>query len=173
MAIFGLNTHKVVEVGKLHGLLSGHMIAQAAYEDPNIGTEQAPSYLGYLDNGFILNLDQATGTLVKAEDGSQPVFLHYTEELMTGPVAGYEYFTVEADADGICYPRAIALYVGDEFVTDNFEGELAEDFAPAIVVDGVLTVDDAVQGEALFLVKKDRLPNGKVAAHVLYVGIAA
>lgn len=165
MAIFGLNTHKVVEVGKLHGLLSGHMIAQAAFD-----TEEE---YGTLDNGFILNLDQATGALVKAEDGSQPVFLHYTEELMTGPVAGYEYFTVEADADGICYPRAIALYVGDEFVTDNFAGELAEDFAPAVVVDGVLTVDDAVQGEALFLVKKDRLPNGKVAAHVLYVGIAA
>lgn len=164
MAIFGLTTHKIVEVGKLQGLLSGHMIAQAEY-DTGVAN-------GTLDNGFILNLDQATGKLVKAADGGNPVFLHYTEELMTGLVSGYEYFTVEADADGICYPRAIALYVGDEFVTNNVAGTIPTSLGTAVIVNGVITVGAAVPGEALFLVKKDTLPNGAAAAYVLFVGYA-
>jgi len=167
MAIFGLQPHKIVEVGKLHGLLSGHMIAQASM---TIGAGNT------LDNGFILNLNQATGALEKAADGTAPVFLHYTEELLNGPVSGLEYFTVEAEADGLCYPRAIALYVGDEFVTNNIDVTVALTTAlqPAVVVDGVLTVAAApAAGEALFLVKKDTLPNGAAAAYVMYVGYAA
>lgn len=168
MAIFGLTIHKIVEVGKLHGLLSGHMIAQAAY-DTGVAN-------GTLDNGFILALDQATGKLVKAAAGSKEIFLHYTEELMTGLVSGYEYFTVEADANGICYPRAIALYVGDEFVTNNVAGTIPTDgsFAKAQIVNGVITVNALpTAGNPLFLVKKDTLPNGTAAAYVLYAGIAA
>lgn len=166
MAIFGLTTHKIVEVGKLHGLLSGHMIAQAPM---NIGAGNT------LDNGFILTLDQATGKLVKAAAASKEIFLHYTEELMTGFVSGYEYFTVEADADGICYPRAIALYVGDEFVTDNVAGTIPANgsFAKAQIVNGVITVNALpTAGNPLFLVKKDTLPNGTAAAYVMYVGMA-
>lgn len=167
MAIFGLTTHRIVEVGKLHGLLSGHMIAQAEYDTGSAN--------GTLDNGFILTLDKATGKLVKAGAASKEIFLHYTEELMTGLVSGYEYFTVEADANGICYPRAIALYVGDEFVTDNVAGTIPANgsFAKAQIANGVITVNAApTAGNPLFLVKKDTLPNGTAAAYVLYVGLA-
>jgi len=165
-----LQKHKIVEVNKLVGLLSGHMVAQAKFE-----TEDA-----FLDNGHILFLD-LNGNLVMHGDADaatlgQP-FLHYTEELMDGPVSGYEYFTVEV-MDGVAYPRAIALYEGDEFTTNNIanlvgEGAFADwdnGEAWAVLDDGLLTLIDelpeAYEGP-LFKAFKDRLPAGQVAARLV------
>lgn len=166
MAIFGLSTHKVVEVGKLNGLLTGKMEAQSAY-DTGVAN-------GTLDNGFILAFDTATGELEKAAAGSSEMFLHYTEELMDGPVNGYEYFTVEADADGICYPRAIRLELGDEFVTNNFGGTLPAVGSTAVaqVVNGVITITATPVDGPLFLVTRDTLPNGTAAASVKLITFA-
>lgn len=160
--------HKIVEVGKLHGLLSGHMVAQAPYNQ--VDEEE------YLDNGAILFLDKAA-ELVLGNDADailkQP-FLHYTEELMNGIFNGLEYFTVELE-DGVCYPRAIALYEGDEFVTNNIAGTIPAAGAKkfAWLVDGVLTIADAVPAEAyegpLFVVEKDVLPAGEAAAKLTLI----
>lgn len=162
-----LQKHKIVEVNKLHGLLSGHIVAQAKFE-----TED-----DYLDNGAILFLDNQANLVLAGEDAkmAQP-FLHYTEELMDGPVIGYEFFTVEAQ-DGIVYPRAIALYEGDEFTTNhiaNLEGEDPYEWADenwAVLVDGVLTlVDDASDAEGpVFAAFADRLPAGQKAARLVLI----
>ena len=120
-----LTKHKVVEVNRLTALLSGHMIAQAPYRQVAAET--------YLDNGAILflskNAELVLGNHADAIKG-QP-FLHYTEELMTFELASaYEYFTVDLEetltqldgtgTDLVCYPRAIALYEGDAYTSNNF-----------------------------------------------------
>ena len=137
-----LQKHKIVEVNKLTGLLSGHMVAQAPYRQ--VATET------YLDNGAILFLN-ASAELQLGTSGAelaQP-FLHYTEELMNGPVNGYEFFTVdldsELDGDSVCYPRAIGLQVGDEFTTNNIKNLGAytfgeTNFAVLDATDGALKI---------------------------------
>lgn len=104
-----LTKYKAVEVNKLAGLLNGHIVAQTPMD----------ADADYLENGHILYL-QKDGTLGYSGANAmldQP-FLHYTEELLTFAV-GNEYFAVMTDEDDICYPRAIGLYEGDEFTTNN------------------------------------------------------
>lgn len=160
-----LSRHKIVEVNKLSGLLSGRIVAQAPFY-----TEA-----DYVDNGYIMYLN-AEGELVLATDAdftAQP-FLHYTEELMDGPVSGLQYFTVEVQ-DGVCYPRAIALEVGDEFTTNNIAN--VETFvwpadAPAYAVldDDALTLTEVTPTTGLaFAAFKDRLPAGQKAARLVVV----
>lgn len=110
--INSLTKHKIVEPNKLAGLINGHMVAQAPFRDAvNL----------YLDNGAILFLDEKAELVLgsDAEARKKQPFLHYTEELLNGPVNGSEFFTVDIE-NGLCYPRAIALYEGDEFTTNNF-----------------------------------------------------
>lgn len=162
-----LQKHKIVEVNKLSGLLGGRIVAQAPfYTDAD-----------WVDNGWIMFLN-ADGELVLAEDAdftAQP-FLHYTEELMDGPVSGYEFFTVDVQ-DGVCYPRAIALEVGDEFTTNNianldaFDGWDAPVYAVLDDNDLVLT-DTAPETGLVFAAFKDRLPAGQPAARLVVVNKA-
>lgn len=166
MAIF-VGNHKIVEVGKLHGLLSGHMIAQMPYSNAGIST---------FDNGFILAMNKAaaSGELKLAGASDKEVFLHYTEELMNGFYAGLEYFAIEKDSDGKFYPRAIALYPGDEFVTNNVAAVPAAG-TPVLAqpVAGVLTAtDNPAEGFPVFRMEKDVLPSGVAAAKVTYLGLA-
>ncbi len=161
--------HKIVEINKSVGLLNGHMVAQAPYRQ--VSTET------YLDNGWIMFLDDNAELVIDAGHKAQP-FLHYTEELMTGPVIGAEYFTVDIDqtldGDLVCYPRAIALYEGDEFTTNNFvfasgvafnaaSGEVEGKFA-IVNGDGVIEVVAAVPVTTyegpLFKARKEVLPVG-------------
>lgn len=166
-----LQKHKIVEVNKLTGLLTGHMVAQAPYRQ--VASET------YLDNGAILFLNTAAELQLGTTGAelAQP-FLHYTEELMNGPVNGYEFFTVdldsELDGDPVCYPRAIGLQVGDEFTTNNINnlGTYvfgATNFA-VLDTDGTLKlVDTAPATKLLFVAKKDKLPAGQPAAHLTVV----
>lgn len=161
--INSLSKHKIVEVNKSVGLLNGHVVAQAPYRQVADQT--------YLDNGWIMFLDDAAELVIGAGHKAQP-FLHYTEELMTGPVIGAEYFTVDLDqtfdGDAVCYPRAIALYEGDEFTTNNFVK--ASDLAWADVKFAALDADGAIELLAavptddyegpLFAAKKEVLPVG-------------
>lgn len=161
--INSLTKHKIVEINKSVGLLNGHVVAQAPYRQVAAET--------FLDNGWILFLDDAAELVIGAGHKAQP-FLHYTEELMTGPVIGAEYFTVDLDdtlgGDKVCYPRAIALYEGDEFTTNNYvfaSGVTWTNGVFAIVnADGEIEVVDAIPTTAyegpLFKAAKEILPIG-------------
>lgn len=161
-----LTKFAVVEVNKLAGLLNGHMIAQMPFATTD----------DYVENGNILYVG-SDGVLVDGADATaikaQP-FLHYTEEM---PVfmAGNEYFAVEVE-DGICYPRAIALYEGDEFTTNNIAN--LDTFADwdtngeawATLVSGAITLVDAyplaTYNGPVFKAVKDILPAGQDAARL-------
>lgn len=161
--INSLSKHKIVEINKSVGLLNGHVVAQAPYRQVADET--------YLDNGWIMFLDDAAELVIGAGHKAQP-FLHYTEELMTGPVIGAEYFTTDLDqtldGDAVCYPRAIALYEGDEFTTNNFVFATDVDWTNGVFAivnaDGALEVTDAIPTTAydgpLFAAKSEALPVG-------------
>lgn len=161
-----LSKHKIVEVNRLTGLLNGHMVAQAPYR----------VVADYFDNGAIMFLDDVAELVLgndAAAQKNQP-FLHYTEELLTGPVSGLEYFTVDV-VNGVCYPRAIALYEGDQFTTNNIAGTIPAAGVKkfAVLVAGVLTIVDAIPVTAyegpLFVVEKDTLPAGQPAVRLTLV----
>lgn len=172
-----LTKHKVVEINNMLALRTGHMIAQAKYTG---------AANGYIDNGEILFLN-TVGDLVKAE-GTNPIlkqpFLHYTEELLTGPVSGNEYFTVELDANGVGYPRALALHEGDEFTTSNFETALTlaanTKYFGIIGANEIIEVVNALPATPykgpLFVATKDTLAAGQAAVNLVlidkyYVGV--
>ena len=166
--INSLTKHKIVEINKSVGLLNGHVVAQAPYRAQEISTGVFETYL---DNGCVMFLDDAAELVVGAGHMAQP-FLHYTEELMTGPVIGAEYFTVDLDqtfdGDAVCYPRAIALYEGDEFTTNNFVFKAGVSWTngkfAVLNADGALEVVAAIPTAAyegpLFAAKKEVLPVG-------------
>ena len=168
MNIFeGLKGHKVVEAGNLTGLRTGHMVAQAAFA--NAGKAD------HLDNGHILVLDAKNELeLGETGDGAQ-AYLHYSEEHMKFlDNAPLEMFTLTIGAGEKVYPRAIALYDGDTFVTDNadIKGTFGADYADVTVVDGVLTVAAAgtkAVGDGP-IAKKATLPNGEAAIEVVWRG---
>ena len=169
--INSLTVHKIVEPNKLTGLRTGHIVAQAPYRQVAAET--------YLDNGNILFLDTAAELVLADATGAQlkQPFLHYTEELMNGPVLGTKYFTVDLDEtldeDAVCYPRAIALYEGDEFTTNNYETALTlasgTKYFGVIGANNILEVLAAVPTTAyegpLFVAEKDTLAAGEAAVH--------
>ena len=167
-----LTVHKIVEPNKLTGLRTAHMVAQAPYRQVAAET--------YLDNGNILFLDTAAELVLVDGTGAQlkQPFLHYTEELMNGPVLGTKYFTVDLDdtlgADPVCYPRAIALYEGDEFTTNNYETAInplvaGTKYFGVIGANNILEVVAAIPVLAyegpLFVAEKDVLAAGEAAVH--------
>lgn len=161
---------KIVEANRLTGLVTGHVLAQFPL-DPTaafikqVGTDNVE----VVENGFIVGL--GADLLVEAYDATahaQP-FLVFTEELNT-ILGGLKYFATEADADGDIYPRAIGLYVGDAFTTNNYAvaGAVAPKYAK--VVAGVLTLQDAADADTLFAVEETTLPLGDVAYRFIFVG---
>lgn len=161
-----LTKYKAVEVNKLAGLLNGHIVAQTVMK----------AATPVVQNGLILFLtkDNELG-LINATGASkfQP-FLHYTEELLTFAY-GNEYFAVTVE-DGECYPRAIGLYEGDEFTTNNIKNM---DFAnwdegeawATIDTDGALKLVTAYPTASyegpVFKAYKDTLPTGTPAARLV------
>ncbi len=165
--------HKIVEINKSFGLLAGHMLAQTPYI-AEVGET-------FLDNGHILFLSEENTLVKNPADGAGPrPFLHFTEELMTiGIVSGYEYFTLDIE-NGKAFPRAIALYEGDEFTTNNYALNTGvvpvkgtKYYAQANEA-GVLVVYDAppITPGPLFLAELDRLPAGQVAMHFTVLRVA-
>lgn len=163
------SSHKVVEINLSTGLRIGHMLSQHAYKD---------STNKYVDNGNFFRLDKTNVDNVVLADNANavgPYFLHYTEELFTtGLVDGLKYFTDEI-VDGVCYPRCIALYVGDTFTTDNYTGTLSNASGYATVgKDGVLAVVDTAPASVtgpLFQAVKSTLPNGDPAVQFTVMSV--
>jgi hypothetical protein len=155
---------KVVEINRSTGLVAGHILAQFPYDGDAAVTVGGKDFL---QNGVIvgLNDDLTLGDFSPALH-SQP-FLVYTEELVTF-LSGNKYFANVEDYEGDIIPRAIGLFVGDAFTTNNFTGTGAF----AAVVDGVLTRQASVAG-ASFVVQASTIPTGEVGAKFTYIGIPA
>lgn len=165
-----LPSFKIVEPNRLTGLVKGHVLSQFPLDPAStfIKSVGTPA-INVVENGFIVGL--ANDLLVKAYDAATQAhpFLVFTEELNTF-MNGLKYYATEEDADGDIYPRAVALYVGDAFTTDNYDKGAAKDPIAAKVVDGVLTLQDAADADSLFAVEDSTTPLGEVAYKFIYVG---
>ena len=164
-----LRGNAVVEANNLTGLRNGHMVAQAAFDNSEAELEK-------LENGVILQLD-AKNELVLAT-GNANAFLHYSEEHMKFlDSASLDMFNVPLDKTNKVksYPRAIALYEGDTFTTDNVAatGAIpAGAYADVTVVNGKLTIADgtaAAEGTGP-IAKNATLPNGTAAFEIVWRG---
>ncbi len=150
---------KVVEPNKLTGLRIGHVLAQQVALVDNIAHTTFGT-TDVLENGVIVSLD-ADGTIKNYADGTG-MFLVYNEELIDGAYVGSDQ-QGEPFVDGKVYPRAIALYEGDVFTTDNFAKNGVADTVTdcyAKPVKGVLNLQVATTG-AQFIATRTRMPNGK------------
>jgi hypothetical protein len=185
-----LNNHytvrnfKVVEINNSVALRTGHVIAQALLKK-RAGSQWANDT--FVENGVFFNLDvdgelKAPGNIANAAlKLNQAPILHYTEELLTGPITDLKYFAEQFDAAGDCYPRGLVLGIGDVFTTNNIDATGASSGNLAILNGkGVLkrlalsavpaTIADGYVGP-LFNVVASTLPDGETAAlEVTYLG---
>ena len=175
MAILNfLPEFKVVEPNRLTGLVAGHVLAQFPLDDDFAGIT-AQGGVDYLSNGFILGLG-ADGELAAfdAEDHAQPLLV-YTEELVTF-LAGNKWFANEADGEnGTIYPRAIGLFVGDSFTTNNYvfaSNVTLSNVVAAAVGNGVITLQSAVGPNTIFKATRATLATGVDAVQLTYIGRA-
>lgn len=168
-------TFKVVGGLNLTGLRNGHMLAQSPAYGANAGGSSFPlvatKIVGdhkFIENGIIVGIG-AGGVIENYDPEAHAVpFLHFTEELSSGPLDGLNQFAVETVAGKPSYPRCVALYVGDSFITNNVAGDL--DSAPVlkfVVTSGILTVDATGGG---FIGTKTVMPDGSAGVEVTYVG---
>lgn len=159
-----LPTFKVFEVNNLTGLRNGHMLAQMKADVANIAKVTAGNS-EWVENGIIVGLD-AAGTISNYDPAKheQP-FVHYTEEILT-IFPELRLFACEIE-DGVVYPRAIALYVGDTFTTNNYTGEY-ETAKYAKVVDGVLNLQTEADGDTMFMATPTTMPDGEEGVEFQY-----
>lgn len=150
---------KVVEVNRLTGLTAGHMLAQ--FKGADTLTLKAVGEADFLENGLIVGLNaDLTVDNYDATVHAQP-FLVFNEELNTF-MNGLKYYA-EPVVNGEVYPRAIGLFIGDAFTTNNYagaEGNFAE------VVNGVLTLG----ADGIFAAEETTLPTGEKAYKFTYIG---
>jgi hypothetical protein len=174
----------VVEINISAGIRNGHLIAQQPFAAGTAAAVDAVvSNDGYIDNGFFFKLD-AAGEVVVPSSGVGPMYLHYTEELLTDRQLLKDFAIAEDE-----YPRLVRLFEGDVFTTDNFAGTYAaQTVAYVNPATGQLTLaaDVAAVQTALaegvsspvFAITESTLPDGSTAAlEFLYiadiVGLAA
>jgi hypothetical protein len=171
---------KVVEINNSVALRSGHIIAQAALT--KAADTQWPLNSEFVENGFFFNLDvngklKAPGDVANvALKLNQAPILHYSEELMTGPITDLKYFA-EVFEGNDCYPRGLVLGVGDTFTTNNFTGDYAAGVA-ILTAKGQLSrlasIPSTIAGGyvgPVFNVVTSTLPDGETnALEVTYLG---
>ncbi len=173
MAILNfLPEFKIVEINRSTGLVAGHVLAQFPLAD-DAGLEVTHGGVDYLENGFIVGLGADLELApFDATDHATPLLV-FTEELNTFFEGLKWYATQEDEEDGIIYPRALGLFVGDAFTTNNYAVAGATAPIAAKVVAGVLTLQDAVDGNTLFAVEESTLPTGEDAYRFIFVGEVA
>jgi hypothetical protein len=158
-----LPTFKVFEVNNLTGLRNGHILANMPADVAHIAKVTVNGN-EYVENGIILGLD-ADGTVSNYDASKHDMpFVHYTEELLS--LLNELRLFAEPIVDGVVYPRAIGLYVGDTFTTNNYAGTV-EGAKYAKVVNGVLTLQATADG-AMFKATPSTLPDGTDAFEFLY-----
>ena len=165
-----LPTFKVVEMNRSTGLVTGHVLSQ--FEAGTIATKAVTGTLGFIENGVIVGLsNDLTIENYDAEAHAQP-FIVFTEELNTF-MPGLKYFATPVEADAT-YPRAVGLFVGDVWTTNNFVGTgtggAYNDEAFAKVASGVITLQAVADADTIFAVEESTLPTGEEAVRVTYIG---
>ena len=165
---------KVFEPNRMTGLVTGHVLAQFPLNPAStlikaVGNGGA---VKVIENGYIVGL--GNGLLIDKfapANHGQP-FVVFTEELNT-LLAGNKYFATEAGADGVIYPRAVALYVGDVFTTNNYDldGKTNPKFAK--VVDGLLTLQVTADANTTFTAEKATTALGGDAYKFVFIGLGA
>lgn len=175
---------KVVEINNSVALRSGAIIAQTPLKKAGLWASAE-----FIENGYFFNLDvngelKAPGNVASvALKLSQAPILHFTEELMTGPLTDLKYFAEIWEKDGVtAYPRGLVLTVGDTFTTNNFIGNYADGVA-VLTPAGQLVTDASIPANVpiaeypngysgpLFRVIKSTLPDGETnALEVTYLG---
>ena len=117
---YTVRNFKVVEINNSVALRSGHIIAQAKL----LKADYLDGAQDFVENGAILFLDidgqLKTLNNIDATTIALVPLLHFTEELMTGPITDLKYFAVDWESGNVAYPRALALNVGDSFITNNY-----------------------------------------------------
>jgi hypothetical protein len=165
-----LPTFKVFEVNNLVGLRNGHILAQMKADVENIAKVTAANKVDYVENGIIVGLD-ADGTISNYDPAKHDMpFVHYTEEILTW-LPELRLFACPIE-DGVVYPRAIGLYVGDTFTTNNHVaiGEEADraTYKYAKVTNGVLELQTAADKNTMFKATDSSLPDGSEAFEFQY-----
>lgn len=170
-----LPTFAQVEMNRSAGLGAGHVLSQNVL-DPTSDLIVEKNGTEFLENGVIVGLNSDLTLGAYDADTHNIPFIVFTEELNTF-MSGLKYFATEEDADGEIYPRAVALYVGDVWTTDKFEGDVTDGFAT--VVGGVIHTQATQDGEttegtttqdSIFAVEESTTPNGDPAIRVTYLG---
>ena len=164
---------KIVEINNVAALRMGHVIAQTPATKDTVAVKtvgEGKDAVDFLENGIIVGYDES-GYLSNydAEKHTQPCLV-YTEELVTaGLLEGLDQFADQL-VDGVVYPRALPLNLGDTFTTNNFAGTLGDGFGA--IVNGVITIQEG-RGGAMFIVKESDLPAGQEAIECTYIGYKA
>lgn len=169
MTRYTKGNYKVVEINNMTALRSGQMAAQS----PALKTDFPGADV--LENGWILGykpvkVDGVDVLGLAPYTEGDAIFLHYTEELFLGDSIQLNTFAVNFDNEGIAYPRALALNIGDVFTTNNVAGDISK---PGYfnVVDGLLTAVESPEGHAFYGVPT-YLPDGETpAVEFTYVGV--
>ena len=165
---------KIVEANRLTGLVTGHVLAQFPLNPVSalINSTFGDGTIEVVENGFIVGLGK--DLQIDAYDPAKHAapFLVFTEELNTF-MDGLKYYATEEDADGDIYPRAIGLFVGDVFTTNNYDEDVAVAPKYAKVVAGVLTLQDVADSATMFVVEESTTPLGEVAYKFIYFGLTA
>lgn len=169
-----LPSFKVVEINNSTAHRIGHAISQvpaysAAPAGKTYATVKATTFGDYkfIENGIIVGYGM-DGLLSNydATKHAQPCLV-YNDELITGPINTLDKYAEEVEDGQPVYLRALPLYVGDSFTTNNFKGSAVDGYAK--VEDGQLSVSGD-STDALFIAKKTTMPNGKVGVEFTYIG---
>lgn len=172
MAILNfLPEFKIVEVNRSTGLVAGHVLAQFPLAD-DADLKVTHGGVDYLENGFIVGLGSDLELAPFDPTAHANPLLIFTEELNTFFDGLKWYATVEDEDDNRIYPRAIGLFVGDAFTTNNYAGTYTNQ-AFASVVDGVLTLQATANAATRFAVEESTLPTGELGLRFVYVGEVA
>lgn len=169
---------KVVEINDAPALRNGHMLAQSPAYAANVSGGSYPAVASktvgdykFIENGIIVGLG-ASGIIENFNPEAHAIpFLHFTEELIAGPLDGLDQFAIPTEAGKPAYPRCLALYVGTTFTTNNYTGDFTSNgLTYADVVNGVLKLGSDV---GPFAVKESTMPDGSVGAEFTYIGYPA
>lgn len=170
-----LSNFKQLEPQHLQGLDSGEIISQRpiAYAANAYGvTSVNVAGTIYFENGIICSLDNK-GEIVNYVNGAA-AYIHYDDELVTDDFDSKSAFAVEG-ANEETYIRLVRLHQGDEFVTDQVAGNVAN---YATVTNGVITFTantfNASTNDMFYYEAKTAydttLPNGDTGYHFIYLG---
>ena len=153
--MINLTAYKVFEPVRMNGLLNGDMLAQA-----EVGT--IPTKNGVVENGTLTNFG-IDGKLNLAAN-KEKLFVVYNEPKHDFWV-GDEYFAVDLEYE---LPRAIRLWTGDKFITNNVDADLAG-AKYAKIVSGKLTLEETNSADSCFIVEETYTASGIKAYMFTYV----